>query len=71
MQGEVGRTSAAEPEVFALARFAAIAVEAGVEILSESFRQEQFAFVKRSEGNSTPGVRAFLKHGLDPVFSAL
>ena len=63
VQGEMGRASGAEPKMFALADLAPAAVEAGVVVVRQSFRQEQLAFVEGSKGDSTPWVRAFVEHG--------
>jgi len=68
MQGKVRRTCRAQPEVLPFADFAPIAIEA-LRFGHECLSQKQFAFVKRSKRDGTSRIRAFMQHGLGPVFS--
>jgi hypothetical protein len=42
-----------------------IAVEPGAQVGRRAFRQKQFAFAQRTEGNRASGVGAFVQHELE------
>jgi hypothetical protein len=47
-----------------------VALESDVRVRRKSFRQEQLAFTKGTEGSGAGGVGAFMEHRLGPIFSS-
>jgi hypothetical protein len=70
-QRKVRAAVVAQPEMFPPMKLPPVAVEFRAEFRGKSFRQEQFTFAKRSEGNCAGWVGAFMQHGKGPVFSWL
>jgi len=68
---ELSGAGITEPEMFALPYLAPVTVETGVKVGGKSFGKEQLPFAKGTEGSSACGVRAFMEHGLGPVFSSV
>ncbi len=67
-QREMSGAGGAQPEMFPAPHLSPIFVKS-CWVRGIGFRQKQLPFAKRKEGNGAGWVRAFLQHGLGPVFS--
>jgi hypothetical protein len=57
--------------MFTPPEFLPATIEGGAQVGRKSFRQKEFAFAQRAEGNCAGRIGAFLKHRLVPVFSSV
>jgi hypothetical protein len=70
-ESKVRRANVAQPEVFPPPVLPPVAIESGVCLCRESFRQKQLALAQRTEGDETGWIGTFMKHGLVPFFSSV